>query len=280
MKKNYMISAVMLLLAGAASAQWCVPNTAIPYGTGMPGITQFTLNTINRPSADLEHYPANNYTNTGLSTTLAPGSTYNVTIGYTIDASICPDMNLRVWIDYNQDGQLDDPGETVISVDHQTALTYTGSFTVPANVMTGTTCIRVSAKMTNNGGHTAPTPCDIPNDPLGYHGEFEDYTAVIQPTGIASPEISALHMQLAPNPFSAGTLFLHYQLPQSATVSATLVDIEGRVVAMPLRDAQQAAGDQILSLTEPVRALAPGIYIVRLTAGGKSSVQKLIVTEE
>src|SRR5687768_11476606 len=135
MKRIYSPLFLMLPLVFALEAEaqsWCTPNTGPAYASTQPGVTNFTLNTINRPSNDLEN-TSNSYVNTGLSTTLTAGNTYNVSISYTIDASICPDMNLRVWIDFNQDGQLDDVGETVISANNQTSLSYTGSFAVPAN---------------------------------------------------------------------------------------------------------------------------------------------------
>lgn len=173
-----MLPLVFALQHEADAQTWCTPTGAGAYASTMPGITNFTLNTINRPSNDLEN-TTNNYTNTGMSTTLTAGSTYTVTMTYTIDATICPDMNLRVWIDYNRDGQLDDPGETAITSNNQTSLSYSGSFMVPTTAVNGTTHCRVTAKMTSNGGHTLPTPCNVPADPLGYHGELEDYTIII-----------------------------------------------------------------------------------------------------
>jgi len=181
-------SLFMFILAGAciisirANAQYCVPTTAIPYNSNMPGITHVMLNTIDRTSLDLENFPQNSYVNTGLSTVLQKGQTYSMSITTTIDPQICPDMNIRVWIDYNQDFHLNDAGETVISVDHVPPGEYTGSFTVPATAMGGPTRMRVTSKMTDLGGHSLPTPCDDPADLWGYHGEIEDYTVEITGT--------------------------------------------------------------------------------------------------
>lgn len=44
----------------------------------MPGLTQFTCNTIDRTSTDIENYPNNSYVNTGLSATFEKGMTYDV----------------------------------------------------------------------------------------------------------------------------------------------------------------------------------------------------------
>lgn len=115
MKPRIPLYCVALLLAVPfrGLGQYCIPQTALPYAPSMPGLTLVQLNTIVRPSQDLEHYPDNNYTNTGLSTTLVKGESYPVTLGFTIDAGISPHMNLRLWVDLNHDGQLDDPGETL-----------------------------------------------------------------------------------------------------------------------------------------------------------------------
>lgn len=274
-------SCVLLLSAGTLSAQWCTPTTAIPYASTMPGITQFTLNTISRASADLENYPNNSYVNTGLSTNLTPGNTYTVTIAYTLDASICPDMNLRVWIDFNQDGSLDDPGETVISANNQTSLTYTGTFTVPMSATMGSTRCRVTAKMTSNGGHSLPTPCDIPADPIGYHGEFEDYTVNIGTVSV--PELPASPVSfadVAPNPAADGIFTLHYSLNTDASVVVNLYDMTGQLVGVLENENSKPAGEYFIRPDANELSLADGIYFVTILTGNTSVTRKLVVNNE
>src|SRR5690242_4856215 len=160
-----------------AQAQWCTVTTAIPYSPDMPGITNVTLNTINRNSLPIENYPNNSYVNTGISTTLNAGQTYSFSITHTRDAVNFPTArnNIRVWIDFNHDFSFDDPGEMVVSLDFQTFGTSTAMITIPSSVTVGPTRMRVTAKMSSDAGHSVPTPCDNPADPLGYHGEIEDY---------------------------------------------------------------------------------------------------------
>ncbi|MBK9146220.1 MAG: hypothetical protein IPM12_00205 [Flavobacteriales bacterium] len=211
----------------AVDAQWCMPTTAIPYGPNMPGITQFSCNSISRVSADIENYPSNSYVNTGLTTTLVRGMSYPITMGFTIDALISPHMNLRIWIDFNHDGQLDDAGETLLSVDHVAGPTHAGQITIPANAMTGPTRMRVTAKMCSHGGHTVPTPCDYPVDPLGYHGEIEDYTVnIADAVGI---EEQALLSRLALVPEADEVSFL-FTLLVPGEVRLELLDAAGRVL--------------------------------------------------
>lgn len=218
------------LLSYGLAAQWCVPTTATPYATTMPGVTQFELNTINRTSTDIENYPNNSYVNSGLTTTLEKGETYAVTVGFTIDDVIFPGshMNLRVWVDLNHDGQLDDAGETLLSVNEQSGPTFTGTITVPTNALTGDTRLRVTAKMCSHTGHIVPTPCDMPADPLGYHGELEDYTVeIVDAVGIAENRVVEQLAIVA----DGDALQLITDLPQGGEARLEVMDASGRAVA-------------------------------------------------
>jgi len=198
MKKIYFLLLVFISIQVKAQV-YCTP-AVIPYASTMPGITHFVLNTIDRTSAALEHV-GSGFVTTGMSTNLMMGDTYTVSITHTVDASICPDMNIRVWIDYNHDGQLDDIGETVISTDHHAPGTYTATFTVPLTATSGNTRLRATVKMSDIGGHSLPTPCNSPPDPLGYHGEMEDYTVnLISPTGISETSSFVSSIQVFPMP--------------------------------------------------------------------------------
>jgi GEVED domain len=254
-------TALLGLATITASAQWCEPTSAIPYAASMPGITFFSCNTITRASTDIEDYPNNSYVNTGMSTTLQRGSTYAVTIGFTVDQPISPHMNLRIWIDMNQDGQLDDNGETLLSVDHLAGPIYNGTITVPMIGVAGTTRMRVTAKMCSHGGHTLPTPCDFPVDPLGYHGEIEDYTAVI--TDVVGIDEIALVSRFAVVPEGASAAFV-FTLNSGATVALNLVDASGRVLQTTTPQ-NVAPGEHRMLLPVPSER---GLCIARLWVDG------------
>lgn len=70
-----------------------------------------------------------------------------------------------VWIDYNQDGVFDDTNELVFTRSITTDSPVTGTFTVPSNIKTGVTRMRVSMKA--NG---FPSACES-----NFYGEVEDY---------------------------------------------------------------------------------------------------------
>ena len=274
MKKLLLAALLILLFSGGSSyAQWCTPTTAIPYNANMPGITHVVFNTIDRTSADVENYPGNSYVLTGLSTDVSKGGTYDFEISYTIDASICPDMNIRVWIDFNHDGQLDDVGETVISEDHKSPGTYTGSITIPTTAMTGMTRMRVTAKMTSNGGHSLPTPCDDPADPLGYHGEFEDYDLnITDATGIDVPqEISGLQIAATPEQVD-----IKFHAQSNGSLSLDLMSIDGRVVSRNPGNHFITKGDHALNL--PLSsALTSGIYFVVVNFNNAKLTRQIII---
>ncbi|MEO8085235.1 MAG: GEVED domain-containing protein [Bacteroidota bacterium] len=283
MNKNLLIYCFGFILIfcmainSTAYAQWCVPNSIIPYNAAMPGITHVVIGSIDRTSADLENYPYNSYVNTGLSTDLILGNTYTISITHTIDASICPDMNIRVWVDYNLDYSFDDVGETVVSTDHHLPGTYTGTFTIPITAATGTTRMRVTAKMSNTGGHTLPTPCDFPADPFGYHGEMEDYMVNI---------ISATHVNGISNE-NANLNIFPSMISDHATISFCLAPNTPALIQLftftgeslwTKNTRTSVSGKQEIELgKEVLDNISPGIYFIQLTTENKKEIKRMVI---
>jgi chitodextrinase len=102
---------------------------------------------------------------TSLSTDLTKGSSATITITPAWTATTYSE-GYAVFIDYNQDGDFADAGETVWSQATSTATSAVGTFTVPATANSGTTRMRVSMKY--NG---TPTSCEVFS-----YGQVEDYT--------------------------------------------------------------------------------------------------------
>ncbi len=189
--------------------------------------------------------------------------TYPVQIGFTLDAAIAPHMNLRVWMDLNHDGQLDDPGETLLSVDHHAGPTYAGSITIPATAMNGPTRLRVTAKMCSHGGHILPTPCDSPQDPLGYHGEIEDYDVTLtDEVGMDEVGGTIVGAVLAPMPVD-GSSELLVTMTESSMVDLEVLDAAGR--AIHVERIQLTLGAQRIPMLFS-DALEAGNYLLRLSA--------------
>lgn len=275
MKKSLQLIVTSMLFATTSFAQWCTP-TVTPYAgcPSMPGISNVTFNTINYNSSTCES-ASSNYVNTGQSTTVTVGTSYAFSMTYNVDASIDPQMNLRVWIDFNIDGQLDDIGETVVSVDYQNPGTYNGTISIPMSATAGTTRMRVTSKMTSNGGHTLPTPCNIPADPFGYHGGVEDYTLIIfVPPSVEDLNSGITGLNISPNPTNQNAN-LSYTLTADKEVSADLYSISGAKISSLIINQTQIAGDHTTVIN--TEALEDGIYFVKLMVDGFVKEQKLVV---
>ena len=259
MKKQLVLMAMFGLLSLNINAQtYCNISTALAYTMDMPGITNFSLNTINRTSLAIEcgSVNCNSYVNTGESTNLVAGGLYTVSITHTRDAAIFPDAtnNLRVWIDYNNNGTLDDAGETVFSVDKKIFGTSTTSFMVPSTATLGNTRMRVTIKMSDDAGHTDPTPCDNPPDPLDYHGEFEDYTVnITSATGIDEKSTIGV-VRVFPNPGSGV-----FKIQSESEIST--IDISN-VLGAKVYSSEPNEDDLTIDLTDQPK----GIYFYTLTS--------------
>jgi hypothetical protein len=87
------------------------------------------------------------------------------------------------------------------------------------------------------------------------------------------PTMLALHAP-APNP-AAGRVAIRYDLPTAGRVRLTVYDALGREVAVLVAD-DAVAGRHEAGLE--TAALAPGTYLIRLTAGGSAVVRMLTVS--
>ena len=89
------------------------------------------------------------------------------------------------------------------------------------------------------------------------------------------PSLATTHLQLYPNPASAGRCTLAYDLPAAATVSLTVLDALGRPVLTVVPPQRQVAGPHALPV--PAQGLAAGLYTVRLVCDGAAAFVKLVV---
>jgi hypothetical protein len=280
-KITKIIFLLTLAIAGSitAPAQWCTVTTAIPYSPDMPGITNVTLNTINRSSLPIENYPNNSYVNTGISTTLNAGQTYSFSITHTRDAVNFPTArnNIRVWIDFNHDYSFDDPGEMVVSLNYQTYGTSTAMITIPTNITVGATGMRVTAKMSDDAGHTTPSSCDSPPDPLGYHGEIEDYDVILT-SSVSTNDLTASRNNfiLSPNPATTD-LTVDLNLEKPSVVAFNVYDIIGKRIYF-VTPAAKSSGTQKISLKlSDINITESGVYLFEMILNDKKMIQKFIV---
>ena len=101
--------------------------------------------------------------------TIVAGASYDVTMNAGFD-SLHFNEAWSGWIDYNKDGDFDDPGELIFRFTSSETGPLFGTFTLPADVG-GVTRMRIAMKR-----NTYSNPCDT-----FARGEVEDYTINIRP---------------------------------------------------------------------------------------------------
>lgn len=159
-------SATAIVATGNSQAGYCAAKGNFPW---VDWITGVQLNELDNSSGKSP------YTDfTSLSTTLSAGSNYSIFLSNGFSWQTY-DEYWKVWIDYNQDGSFEEPGELAYSgilnapPNGTPSATLEGTLALPATAMAGPTRMRIALK---RGAFASP--CEtIP------YGEVEDYTVII-----------------------------------------------------------------------------------------------------
>jgi PKD repeat protein len=157
-------------MAPAVRAQQCPISASCTPGNAPAGnqafgfgIVKVTLGSFSSTTATGDGYKDYSCTQTA---NLVVGSSY----GLSIQTSAGGPENVRVWLDYNNDGSFAEVDELVFSSDNQTV--HVGSITPPAQAQLGVPLrLRVAADYANI---PVPTPCSTPQ-----YSQTEDYTVVL-----------------------------------------------------------------------------------------------------
>lgn len=169
----------------------------------------------------------------------------------------------KIWIDYDQDGTFES-NELVVSGSSSSSATLSGTFTVPATAIAGTTRMRVSMKY-----NSAQTACEA----FAY-GEVEDYTvnigqsasaAFADPTGeTLGNEEAVFGVRMYPNPASTQ---LTIELLDNREATYEIFNVLGQ---------QVANGSLDRAATINVNKLAAGLYLVKINDGQKDVIQRFV----
>ena len=152
--------------------RWIPYCSASATNTTGEKISNFTYNTINTTSSSTAGYE--NFSSTSTSVYLFPSSTmpFSTTI-----SSFVPTDEVKIFIDFNHNGDFNDAGETVFTSTGPLASgTVTGNIVIPAlssSVFSGRTKMRIRLHDTGNGPNA--TACGSSTT-----GQVEDYTIDIQ----------------------------------------------------------------------------------------------------
>lgn len=126
--------------------------------------------------------------------------------------------NFRAWIDFNLDGDFDDPGELVLEATGTEAVT--ADVAIPPDAAVGPVRMRVAMRRGQ-----WPEPCEN-----FVFGEVEDYTVELVPDGNVAPgdgeEDGALRLNLFPNPVNE-KLGLQFFTQENGPVGLTIVNSLG-----------------------------------------------------
>ncbi|MFH2140929.1 MAG: PKD domain-containing protein, partial [Bacteroidota bacterium] len=143
---------------------YCTPQTINPGSYGM-GIFNFSLNTINNTtSGATDGYQ--DYT-CSISTNLTEGNIYNVSV---ITGSSYSE-NVKIWIDYNADGQFNSTNEQVFVSENLIQYHSGNIFIQPGAILDSAIRLRVGSDFYNYDLINACTDSE--------YGQYEDYTVRI-----------------------------------------------------------------------------------------------------
>jgi PKD repeat protein len=170
MKFNYVLISVFTLFSFFAKAQCpvasnCTPATATNAGQGFAmGIYNVTFGSINKSSGgDTDGYQ--NYSCTDGTSVLA-GNSYAISI--TTGTNV--EENVRIWIDYDNNGVFNTTSELVFTSNNK--FVHTGNITISNGAVSGTPLrMRIAA---DYSGSAIPTPCSTPQ-----YSQTEDYKVTV-----------------------------------------------------------------------------------------------------
>ncbi|MGC4040729.1 MAG: M12 family metallo-peptidase [Flavobacterium sp.] len=190
---------------------------------------------------------------TAISTNAARGTSYTITITPSWTSTKYKE-GYAVFIDYNQDGDFADSGETVWTKTASTTTPVSGTFTIPAGATLGSTRMRVSMKY--NG---VPTSCETFS-----YGQVEDYTVNIVASGRIDENSNAkISFNLYPNPVKGDILNIS-NLESASTY---------RIINMM---GQELASGKIENDAVYVGSLKSGTFLIEISNGTTTATKRFI----
>lgn len=155
----------------STTGRFTISRTCVPYCTPVSsdtvhgsGITNVTFSTVNNNSNDNQTY--NDYSSLVGSALQGAAMPISVTTNTGNNS-----YNIKIWVDWNNDFDMTDPGEEVFS-GIVNSNTINGTINIPLTATVGNHRLRVGiARRRMGGGNEIPVPCFN-----GTRGAYEDYT--------------------------------------------------------------------------------------------------------
>ncbi len=186
MKKILPLIAFFFLGVFKGNAQYCTTGLYSSLCSSGDYIDDVIFGTINNTNSGCNGNPDNYIYYNTMSTTVTPGLSYTIQLASGTSWS----QHFGVWIDFNQDGDFDDPGEFVFNTTGSkpaAGSTVSGTIAIPITALGGTTRMRVRSTF-SSVGFTASQSCSSQT-----WGECEDYNINI--TSPSSDDMGVTEVQ-------------------------------------------------------------------------------------
>ncbi len=249
-------SAISSFTTQTCSVCSSVANTSYETST-----TRVVFNTIDNASGKPSGY--SDYTS--ISTSVTGDETHDLTIQVNSDGNFT--VHTIVWIDWNQDCDFDDDGEsydlgTAINVADGATTSSPISITIPSDAAIGSTTMRVSTKYNFD-----PTSCEN-----GADAEVEDYTIQVLDATASLDDVVFDGFNLYPNP-SNGSFNLKFDTASFERVQLQLFDVTGRLVGE--KNYQNVTGrfSENISFSNTSK----GLYLLKVINGSKQTTRKIVI---
>jgi len=179
----------------------------------------------------------------------------------------------NVYIDYNQNGSFEDPGEKVANGNSSSSLTF--NFTVPSGALPGSTRMRIQMKTSSSATNSCTTFT---------YGEVEDYSVTIlsvspaqlKKGGEINNGISEEDpfFKIYPDPAN-NYLFAEIE-SSSCNTELIIFDMEGRILKKEIVMLQNGI-DKIEINTEELRN---GIYFISIQTGSVYQTKRFLILKD
>ncbi|MGG8495850.1 GEVED domain-containing protein, partial [Tenacibaculum sp. TC6] len=217
--------------AYSSSVSFTTPVVTITYCASKgDSVADEYIQRVQLGSIDNASGAGNGYSDhTSLSANLAKGTSHTITITPKWTGTVYNE-GYGVFIDYNQDGDFSDSGETVWTKAASKDTPVSGSFTVPSGALEGSTRMRVILRY-----NTIPTSCGSYN-----YGETEDYTVVIggsqsdtqaptAPSGLTASNVAQTSLTLSWTASTDNVGVTGYDVYQGSTKISTVTGTTSNV---------------------------------------------------
>lgn len=191
---------------------------------------------------------------TALSTNVTRGTANTITITPTWTGTIYAE-GYAVWIDYNQNGVFTDASELAYSRAATTTTPVSGSITIPATALLGSTRMRVSMRYNQ-----------IPSSSCGSftYGQVEDYTVNITSSAVRTDLSSAnFTINIYPNPVKGEVLNVTME---ESNATYRVINLLG----------QEISNGKIDNGTISVSRVPAGSYLLEVTSNEQTVVKRFV----